>query len=172
MYSGSFSVRVQCGDATLGSYGASCYMPILVGDSNANAPAITNTIAGTAGMIAGALTGTGALTAGAGMSMIMSGLESIVPISTSVGGIGGGAGNQLGILVVCTTICHNTSDAPSNLLPIIGTPTNVLKQLNGTGYCQTLNAHMNTAAVTGESYPTEAEVDDVNSALDSGVFLE
>ena len=172
MFSGSFSVRLQCGDATLGSYGASCYMPILIGDSNANAPAITNTVVGVAGTVAGAITGNVALTGGSVAGMIQSGLESIQPISTSVGGIGGGAGNQLGILIVCTTICHNTSDAPSDLLPIIGTPTNVLKQLNGTGFCQTMQAHMSMNAVTNESYPTESEVQAVNSMLNSGVFLE
>ena len=172
MFSGAFSVRLQCGDVTLGSYGANCQMPILVGDSNANAPAITNTVVGVAGTVAGVATGNMALTAGSVTGMIQSGLQCIQPISTAVGGIGGGAGNQLGIAIVCTTICHNTSDAPSDLLPIIGTPTNVLKTLTGTGFCQTMQAHMNMAAIQGESYPTDAEVKQVNSALDSGVFLE
>lgn len=172
MYSGTLSVRVQCGDATLGSYGSNVGMPILIGDSNANVPAITNTVASVAGTVAGVATGNVALTAGAITSGIQSGLNCIQPISTSVGGIGGGAGNQLGILIVCTTICHNTSDAPADLLPIIGTPTNVLKQLNGSGYCQTMQAHLSMSAVTGESYPTESEVQQVNSALNSGVFLE
>lgn len=172
MYSGALSIRIQCGEATLGSYGANVGMPILIGDSNANIPAITNTVASVAGAVAGVASGNVALTAGAITSGIQSGLNCIQPISTSVGGIGGGAGNQLGILIVCTTICHNTSDAPSDLLPIIGTPTNVLKQLNGSGYCQTMQAHLNTNAVVGESYPTESEVNAVNTALDTGVFLE
>lgn len=172
MYSGTFSVRLQCGEATLGSFGANVGQPILIGDSNADVPSITNTVVGVAGAVAGVATGNVALTAGAITSGIQSGLNCLQPISTSVGGIGGGAGNQLGIVIVCTTICHNTSDAPSDLLPIIGTPTNVLKQLNGTGYCQTMQAHMSMNAVTGESYPTEAEVQQVNNALNSGVFLE
>ena len=172
MFSGAFSVRLQCGDTTLGSFGANCSMPILIGDSNPDAPAITNTVVGVAGAVAGVATGNVALTAGAVTSGIQSGLNCLQPISTSVGGIGGGAGNQLGIVIVCTTICHNTSDAPSDLLPIIGTPTNVLKQLNGSGFCQCLQAHMSMNAVIGESYPTEAEVQAVNSALNSGVFLE
>lgn len=172
MFSGAFSARVQCGDVTLGSYGASCLMPIFIGDSNANAPAITNTIASVAGTVAGAVTGNVALTAGAVSGMIQSGLQCIQPISTSVGGIGGGAGNQLGIVIVCTTICHNTSDNPADLLAVIGTPTNVLKTLNGSGYCQCYNPHMNMTAVVGESYPTGSEVDQVNSQLATGVYLE
>lgn len=172
MYSGALSVRVQCGDVTLGSYGANVSMPILIGDSNANIPAITNTVVGVAGTVAGIASGNAMLTAGAVTSAIQTGLNCIHPISTSVGGIGGGAGNQLGIAIICTTICHNTSDAPADLLPIIGTPTNVLKKLTGSGYCQTMQAHMNTEAVQGESYPTASEVDEVNRALDTGVFLE
>ena len=172
MFSGTLSVRLQCGNATLGSYGANVGMPILIGDSNANVPSITNTVVGAIGTVAGAVTGNAVLTAGSVTSMIQSGLESIQPISTAVGGIGGGAGNNLGIVIACTTICHNTSDNPANLLNIIGTPTNVLKTLNGSGFCQTMQAHMNMNAVQGESYPTEAEVEQVNNALNSGVFLE
>ena len=173
MFSGSLSVRLQCGDVTLGTYGANCSMPILIGDSNANIPAITNTIVAGAAIAAGAVTGgSGALAVGAVAAGIQNGLNCIQPISTSVGGIGGGAGSNLGIVIVCTTICHNTSDNPADLLPIIGTPTNVLKTLNGSGYCQTMQAHMNMNAVTGESYPTASEVEMVDRALDTGVFLE
>lgn len=172
LYSGHLAVRVRCADATIGTYGANVASPILIGDSNPNAPAITNSIVSATAMVAGAVTGTGALTAGAIGAGIQNGLGCIQPISTSVGGIGGGIGNSLGSQIWCTTICHNTSDAPSDLLPIIGTPTNVLKQLNGSGFCQTMQAHMSMTAVTGESYPTESEVQQVNSALNNGVFLE
>lgn len=172
LYSGHLAVRVRCADATIGTYGANVSSPILIGDSNPNAPAITNSIVSATAMVAGAVTGTGALTAGAIGAGIQNGLGCIQPISTAVGGIGGGIGNSLGSQIWCTTICHDTSDEPSDLLPIIGTPTNVLKQLNGSGYCQTLNAQMSMTAVIGESYPTEAEVQAVNNALNSGVYLE
>lgn len=172
MFSGALSVRLICGGATLGSYGANVAMPILIGDSNADMPSITNTVVSAVGAVAGAVTGNVAMTAGSVTGLIQSGLDCLSPISTSVGGIGGGAGNSLGIVIACNTICHNTSDNPADLLPIIGTPTNVLKRLNGSGYCQTMQSHLNTQAVTGESYPTQAEVDKVNNLLDSGVFLE
>ena len=170
LYSGAFSVRIMCGDVTLGSYGANCQMPILIGNSNANTTAITNTIVAGASLLSAGATGGVSLAAGAGV--VASGFESLVPVNTCVGGIGGGSGNNLGFLIVCTTICHNTSDNPANLLPIIGTPTNRLKTLSGTGYCQCMQAHMNMAAVTGESFPTAAEVTEADGLLNSGVFLE
>lgn len=174
LFSGYYSVRIQCGDVTLGTYGADVKQPVLIGDSNVNAGAVTNTIVATAGTIAAGVAtgGAGAAVAGGAIAAANSGLNCIQPISTCVGGIGGGAGNSLGSQIVCTTICHNTSDAPSDLLPIIGTPTNVLKTLSGSGFCQTMQAHMNMGAVTGESYPTAQEVEEVNNALNSGVFLE
>lgn len=172
IYSGTFAVKIRCGETVLGTFGANCMSPILIGDSNPNAPAITNSIVSAGAMAVGAVTGTAALTAGAIGAGIQNGLGSIQPISTSVGGIGGGIGNSLGHQIWCTTICHDTSDTPSNLLPIIGTPTDKYKQLNGSGFCQTLQAHMSMTAVTGESYPTESEVQQVNNALNSGVYLE
>lgn len=173
LFSGYYSVRVQCGDVTLGTYGADVKQPILIGDSNVNAGNVINTVVATAGIVAGAAAGGAAgATLGGAIAAANSGLNCIQPISTCVGGIGGGAGNSLGSQIVCNTICHNTSDSPSDLLPIIGTPTNVLKTLSGSGFCQTMQAHMSMAAVTGESYPTQTEVNQVNAALDSGVFLE
>ena len=174
LFSGDLAVRLQCGDVTLGTYGTNVLMPILVGDSNPNVGNTVNTIVATAGVVAASAAsggvGTG-LAAGA-IAAANSGLNCIQPISTCVGGLGGGCGDALGGQIVCTTICHNTSDAPSDLINIIGTPTNVLKTLSGSGFCQTMQAHMSMAAVQGESYPTQTEVNQVDAALDSGVFLE
>lgn len=170
VYSGLFSVRIKCGtETTLGTFGVDCRMPIMVGDSNVNTGAVLNTIAAGAAAIA-----TGGATAVAALgSAVASGFESLVPINTTVGGIGGGAANSLGSSIQCTTICHGTSQEPSALLPIIGTPTNQLKTLSSiSGYCQTMDAHMNMAAVTGESWPTEGEVTEVDKYLNSGVYIE
>lgn len=173
LFSGTFSVRLTCGGVTLGTYGANCMMPILVGDSNPDIPAITNTIVAGASLAAGVATGTAALTAGAAGAFMQSGLGAIIPISTTVGGIGGGCGNSLGSGIVCATICHDTSQAPSALLSTIGTPTNQLKTLSTTlGYCQTLNAQVNVTNISGEPYITQTEINMINTALNSGVYLE
>ena len=172
MFSGAFSVRLDCGGVTLGTYGTNCIMPILIGDSNPDIPAITNTIVAGAALAVGAATGTAALTAGAAAGTIQSGLQCIQPISTTVGGIGGGVGNSLGNEIICTTICHDTSQTPSTLTATIGTPTNELKTLSGSGYCQTMNAQLNCASQTGEPDPTQTEIEMINAALNSGVYLE
>lgn len=172
VFGGNLAVKILCGDVCLGSFGADVSSPVLVGNSNVNVGAVTNTIAAGASLAVGLATGSAAITAGGVVNGIASGFESLASVNTTVGGIGGGCGNGLGTTIVCTTICHNTSDAPSDLINIIGTPTNVLKTLSGSGFCQTMQAHMSMAAVQGESYPTEAEVNQVNSALNTGVFLE
>ena len=172
LFSGQFSVRLECGGVDLGTFGTNTMMPILIGDSNPDIPAITNTVVAGAALAAGAATGTAALTAGAAGAFIQSGLSSIEPLSTTVGGIGGGCGNSLGTSIVCTTICHNTSQTPSSLLSVIGTPTNKLKLLNGTGYCQTMNAQLNCNSQSNEPEPTQTEIDLINSLLDSGIYLE
>ena len=158
LYSGSMACEVRCDSAHLGTYGANVAMPILIGDSNINVGAIVNTITAAAatnplGMVAGAA-------------------QSLTPMSTSVGGIGGGAGTGLNNNIVCICRTHNTSQTPSALLNTIGTPTNQLKQLNGSGYCQTMNAQMNCTDQTGEPTPTQTEIQMVNTALNSGVYLE
>lgn len=171
-FSGNLAVRLVSGGATLGTFGTNCMMPILVGDSNPDIPAITNTIVAGGALLAGAATGTAALTAGAAGAFMQSGLGAINPISTTVGGIGGGCGNSLGAKIVCATICHNTSQNPSALINTIGSPTNQLKTLSGSGYCQTLGAQLNCTDQTGEPTPTQTEIQMVNSFLNSGVYLE
>lgn len=172
LFSGNFAVRLTSGGVTLGTYGTNCMMPILVGDSNPDIPAITNTIVAGGALLAGAATGTAALTAGAAGAFMQSGLGAINPVSTTVGGIGGGCGNSLGSGIVCATICHNTSQTPSALINTIGTPTNQLKTLSGSGYCQTLGAQLNCTDQTGEPTPTQTEIQLVNNFLNSGVYLE
>lgn len=170
LYSGLFSVKLVCNGVVLGTFGADCRMPIMVGDSNVNVGAIVNSIAAGAAAIASG--GSSAATAALIGSAVSSGFESLVPVNTTVGGIGGGAGNSLGGQIWCTTICHNTSQTPSTLLPVIGTPTHQLKTLSGSGYVQTMGAMLNMTAVTGESTPTEGEMVAVNNWLDRGIYLE
>lgn len=171
IYSGMFSVKLVCGGVVLGTFGTDCRMPIMVGDSNVNVGAIVNTIASGAAAIASG--GSSAATAALIGSAVASGFESLVPVNTTVGGIGGGAGNSLGGQIWCTTICHDTSQQPSAVRPTIGTPAHILEKCSSAGgYVQALNAQLDMTPQTGESTPTEGEILQVNNWLNTGVYIE
>ena len=159
LYSGAMSAEVRCDGASLGTYGTNVSMPYLIGDSNANIASITNTI-------------TSAATqnyAGAAANA----LQSLNAMSTSVGGIGGGAGSGLTNTITCICRVHDTSQEPSALINVIGTPSHQLKQLStNLGFVQCLNAQVNAADVIGEPYPTQTEIEQINNYLNTGVYLE
>lgn len=159
VYSGELACEIRCNGAQLGTYGANAAMNILIGDSNVNMGGAVNTVLG-------AVTKNyAAVSAGA--------VETLAGMNTSVGGIGGGAGTGLTDSIVCTCRCHNTSQEPSALLSTIGTPTRQLKTLStGLGYVQCLNAQCSGIAVSGEPYPTQSELNDINNYLNTGVYLE
>ena len=159
LYSGELAVEIKCNGGQLGTYGCNCAMNILIGDSNINMGGAVNTVVA-------------AVTkqyASAGVSA----METLAGMSTSVGAIGGGAGTALTNQIVCICRVHETSQEPSLLLPVIGTPTRQLKTLSqGLGYCQTLNAQVNCASQTGEPDPTQTEIQMINDYLNGGVYLE
>lgn len=159
IYSGAMAVEVSCGDAPIGTYGASCSMPVLIGDSNINTGSIVNTLGA-------------AVTknyVGAGTNAVMSFNEMV----SSVGGLGGGAGVGLSNQIICICRCHDTSQDPSALINVIGTPSHQLKQLStGLGFVQCLNAQVNASNVVGEPYPTQTELEQINNYLNTGVYLE
>lgn len=158
LYSGSMACEVRCDSADLGTYGANVAMPYLIGDSNMNVGGIVNTITSAASSNY--------------VGAVMGAAQSLTPMATSVGGIGGGAGTGLTDDIVCTCRVHDTSQTPSALINTIGTPTNQLKTLSGSGYCQCMNAQLNCADQTGEPTPTLTEIQMINTALNTGVYLE
>lgn len=159
LYSGALAVEVLCGGAQIGTFGASCSMPVLIGDSNINTGDIINTL--------GAAVTKNYL--GAGTNAIMSFNEMV----SSVGGLGGGAGVGLSDKIVCICRVHETSQDPSALINTIGTPTHQLKTLaTSLGYVQCLNAQVVPTADNNAPYATKQELDMINSALNSGLYLE
>jgi len=158
LFSGAMSAEVRCDGAALGTYGANVSMPYLIGDSNANIASITNTV-------------TNAVSQNY-IGAAANALSSLNAMSTSVGGIGGGAGSGLTDTIVCICRVHDTSQDPATLIGTIGTPTNQLKTLSGSGYCQCMNAQVNCGAVTGEPDPTQTEIEMINNYLNTGIYLE
>ena len=158
LFSGAMSAEVRCDGAALGTYGANVSMPYLIGDSNANIASITNTV-------------TSAVSQNY-IGAAANALSSLNAMSTSVGGIGGGAGSGLTDTIVCTCRVHDTSQDPATLIGTIGTPTNQLKTLSGSGYCQCMNAQVNCGQITGEPDPTQTEIEMINNYLNTGIYLE
>ena len=158
LFSGAMSAEVRCDGAALGTYGANVSMPYLIGDSNANIASITNTV-------------TNAVSQNY-IGAAANALSSLNAMATSVGGIGGGSGSGLTNTIVCICRVHDTSQNPANLINTIGTPTNQLKTLSGSGYCQCMNAQLNCGYIATEPYPTQTEIERVNNYLNSGVYLE
>lgn len=158
LFSGAMSAEVRCGGAALGTYGSNVSMPYLIGDSNANIASITNTVTNAVSQnYIGAATNA---------------LSSLNAMATSVGGIGGGSGSGLTNSIVCICRVHDTSQEPSVLIGTIGTPTNQLKTLSGSGYCQCMGAQLNCTHIASEPYPTRTEIEEVNTYLNTGVYLE
>jgi hypothetical protein len=158
LYSGAMSCEVRCDGGALGTYGANVAMPYMIGDSNANIAAITNTV-------------TNAISKNY-MGAVLNGMNAFGEMATSVGGIGGGAGSGLTSDIVCVVRFHDTSQEPSALIGTIGTPTHQLKTLSGSGYCQCMGAQLNCGYIESEPYPTRSEIEEVNTYLNTGVYLE
>lgn len=158
LYSGALAVEVSSNGGQIGTYGATTGMPILIGDSNINLSSMSNTVVN-------------AVTQNY-VGAVMGGMNSLTGMATCVGGIGGGAGSELTNVITCICRVHNTSQEPSALINTIGTPTNQLKTLSGSGFCQCMNAQLNCGVVTGEPDPTQTEIELVNNYLNTGVYLE
>lgn len=161
-YSGALACEIKCDGGHIGTYGANTAMPILIGSSNPGYLNIVNSLTPAAsGKVAGYV--------GAAIGAIGSAFTNN---PTTVGGIGGGAGTGLTSDIVCICRCHDTVQAPSALLSTIGTPTQELKTLSGSGFCQCMNAQVNCGSQTGEPDPTQTEIEMINGYLNSGIYLE
>lgn len=155
-WTGDLAIEVLAGSNVIGTYGAATGVSAFVGKSEFSP---MNIVAGAASIVAGATTGNvGAV--GAGL------VGAFTPFDTTVGGISNAAGVGLTLNLVCSTHCHNTNVEPSSVSPIMGTPTYAYKSLSGlSGYVQCANASVNIAGRTTDR-------DEVNAALDSGIYIE
>lgn len=140
----------------IGMYTTNIASDMMAGATMANA---TNIMTGAATMATAAVTGNV-------VSLIGGGLSAIQPTATTIGGIGSYAaiGQPLKVQIMLTY--HNTIVEPSSVSSVIGTPACAVKKLgNLSGYVQTFNASI-------EMSVTDAEIDAVNSMLNSGIYLE
>lgn len=156
-YTGDIAVEVVAGDKIIGTYGASTGVSMFAGAGSTASP--LNIVAGAAGVAAGIATGNLAAAA-TGITTAFKAIDS------TIGGISNAAGAGLTMNVICTTFCHDTTDAPADVSPIMGTPAYEYKSLSSlTGYVQCSDATVSIAAA-------EDEIKAVNSYLNSGIYLE
>lgn len=164
--SGDLAVNVNNDVQVIGSYGANVAVPVPLGSSNITPRQLFNTLVG--GLTGAAAAGVGAVNVGAAA---LSGIASaaIANISgqpTSIGGLSSGAAVGLSTDIICFTICHDTTVAPSSVADVIGLPSYQKKTISAlSGYCQCHEFSLNAAAKSGD-------LDAVNSYMNSGVFIE
>ena len=166
---GEMSILVSAGLVILGTYGANVASQIPIGSAGISIPQLTTGIVKGALAVGGAVASAGAslpVTMGAivaGSESVLGGLE---PISSTMGGLGGGTGARLGYDILCITAYHDTLVEPSSVVDIIGAPSMFVKSLaNASGFIQTAGFQLGGIA-------TAPEKDAVNALMDSGVYLE
>ena len=154
-YIGSYSANLG------GQYaiGASGIMPTVQGTAMIGA-----TIAGAAIIATGG--SAGAMAAKIGGAAVAGIIGGNTPAVSCVSGGGGGAAIGLRKRCYIFEVTHDTTVAPSSVSASIGTPAMAQKALSGlTGYVQT-----KAASVSAPFY--DGILDEVNAALDGGVFIE
>ena len=164
---GEMTVRVYSGDLVLGTYGANTAAQVPIGSSGVNIPNLTTgIIKGSVALGAAIASGGETLAMGAiasGAASVMSGLE---PVSSTIGGLGGGTAAKLGSDIQCITAFHDTIVSPTASIDIIGAPTMHVKSLaSASGFVQTAGFQI---ACNG----TSAEKDAINALMDSGVYFD
>ena len=158
--SGDIAIQVKAGGVlTIGTYGASLGVEIPIGNA---APVLSNlvtSIAAVPTMAAGGLPSIASGIANAATNMF-------TPLTQSAGGLGSSAGAGLGLDVIVSSVCHDTTVSPSSVSSAIGTPSYASKQIGTlSGYIQCMNASVDSTAKASDK-------DEINAYLNSGFFYE
>lgn len=151
-------------DNILGVYTTNIGGEYLIGATGINPARGVMALTGAAAGVAAAAGMASALPAAAAIPAIM---NNITPQSTSVGGSGGLSAIQLlRRPVTLTSVYHGTNVTPSSVSPVMGTPSMAVKTIGSlTGYVQTSGFSLNAAG-------SDKDRTEVNSLMDSGVFIE
>ena len=146
----------------IGHYSANVGAPLAIGASNFTPLQAASVIGAGAAGAAGVMAAGGALGAvAAGAASIIGILNNAAPLPSAIGSNGGLSGVEF--QGACITAYRAASAA---VAPVIGTPTMAAVQLGTvTGYCQTRAASVAVSAPDGIRQ-------EINSLLDSGIFIE
>lgn len=168
---GTFTVYVRAADKDIYSTSGDSASHFLLGKGGAMNGSVIGTVAKTAlGVAAGAVTGgAGGVLAAAGA--VASGAFTMLDTGATGGGLSGSTAATVGT-IKCFTICHDTSEAPSNISAIGGTPALVsMATLPTSGYVQTRGFSVKADQISAGAI-TLQEIDEINSLLDSGIYVE
>ena len=170
LLTGDTLFEVMAGNRCINQTSANLASSFPIGASNITPANVASNMLSAAGNAAGAVgagfTFNAAGAAQMGIAAAQSIFNAMQPSSTCVNGGGGGAAMGLSGTVYCYTIFHDTSDSPSDTNPVMGSPTMAVKSLGSlSGYVQTSGA-----AIRGNMLDSERQ--QLNSLLDSGIFIE
>lgn len=168
---GTFTVYVRADDKDIYSTSGDSASHFLIGKGGAVNGSVIGTVAKAAlGVAAGAVTGgAGGVLAAAGA--VASGAFTMMDTGATGGGLSGATAATVGT-IKCFTICHDTSEAPSNISAIGGTPSLVsMSTLPTSGYVQTRGFSVKADQISAGAI-TLQEIDEINQLLDSGIYIE
>ena len=162
-----FTVKANTSGQVLGQYNTCLGVPFGIGLSNTSPLASATALGSSAGAVAGLIAGASGAGAVALVGAAALGIGSaITGTPTTVSSNGGGAILGLNSRVTLTTICHDTNVAPNQPSAVIGQPYYKKATLGSfSGFVQTVGA---SVLING----TDFVKDQLNSMLDSGLFIE
>lgn len=152
----------------IGQYSANIAGSFAIGSSNITPRQVATAIGSAAAASAAAvLMPAGLAMAAAGTAGIVGEFNSMTPIPSSVGGVGGAAALGLqGINCRMLSLFHDTTVSPASVSQIIGTPTMAVKSLSTlTGYCECRNAHI---SITGH----DSTAREIEEYMNNGFYIE
>ena len=156
---GSLICTLESGGEIIGQYSGNVGASVPVGISNLNLPKVAQSLISEASNVAsGNVVGTGLAAIDA--------LSSLQPNFSCIGGLDGLAGIATNQNITCYTVFHDTIAPPNTELNTIGSPTMKPKSL------ATLTNFVQTIGASVEGAMTSEERRQLNSLLDSGIYIE
>lgn len=169
---GTFTVWIFADDKEIFSTSSDSTSHFMIGRGGAINSSIIGSVAkSVAGVTAGVMTGgaSGILTAAGAAA---SGAFSILDTGSSGGGLSGASAAATLGTIKCFTICHNTAENPHNISAIGGEPALIsMNILPSSGYVQTRGFSVKADQISAGAI-TMQEIEEINSLLDSGIYIE
>ena len=156
---GSLICTLESGGEVIGQYSGNVGVSVPIGFSNTSIPKASQAI------ISEAVNAAAGNLAGTGLAAINA-LDSLTPNFSCIGGLDGLAGIATNQNSTCYTVFHDTVAPPNTELNTIGSPTMRPKSL------ATLTNFVQTIGASVEGAMTSEERRQLNSLLDSGIYIE